>query len=233
MQKKILALAAFTLLFTSNHLLAQSHKYDDWEFNYTVQALLGAVKYDDLDIDVDESNDRKSADLSVIPQLGGAWGTLPKGDRIQIGLETTFLFGFRSKDVDYIVISSGLRARISTDLWIIDFAGGPYINIFLDEGKKFRLYAGAGPLLMYADYDADDDREIELPDDINEDTNDDNESAFGFGVYARTGFEFRVHERGTLGMGIRANYVELDLSDVGGTSDMTGFAGFVTYTAGF
>jgi hypothetical protein len=220
-------------MLTSNILFAQNHKYDEWDFNYTVQALLGAVKYENLDIDIEGTNERESADLSILPQLGGAWGTLPKGDRVQIGLETTFLIGFRSKDVDYIVISSGLRARVSTDLWLVDFSGGPYVNIFLDKGKKFRLYAGAGPLLMYADYDADDDRDIDALDDINEDTGDQSESAFGVGVYARTGFEFRVHERGTLGMGIRANYVELDLSSVGGSSDMTGFAGFVTYTAGF
>ena len=233
MRKNRWARIAALLLFTASGLLAQDHKYDEWDFNYTVQALLGAVKYDNLELDIEGTNRRETADLSLIPQLGGAWGTLPKGDRIQIGLETTFLIGFRTKDVDYIVISSGLRAKISTDLWIVDFSGGPYMNFFLDPGKKVRLYVGAGPLLMYADYNADDDRDIELPDNINEDDGDQDESAFGVGVYARTGLEFRVHQRGTLGMGIRANYVKLDLSDVGGTSDMTGFAGFVTYTAGF
>ncbi len=62
----------------------QHSKYDTWDQNYTVQALLGAVKYDDFEFNnTDGSGDPIETDLSSIPQLGGAWGTLPKGDRFQ------------------------------------------------------------------------------------------------------------------------------------------------------
>lgn len=206
---------------------AQTHKYDEWDENYTVQALLGAVRFEDLEFKVEEGQ-TQTADLSTIPQIGGAWGTLPKGNRFQYGLEATFLFGFRTKDLEYLIInSSGLRAKVSTSLWMFDLAGGAYVNLFLDPGKKIRLYGAAGPLLMYADYDADKEYSDDSPD---EDTS---ESAFGIGVYARSGIEFRVHERGTLGLGARATWADVDFSDVGGTTDMKGIAGFVTYTAGF
>jgi len=211
---------------------AQHHKYDDWDENYTVQALLGTVKFEDLEFDVEETGQTKKADLSTIPQLGGAWGTLPKGDRFQYGLEASFLIGFRTKDVEYLVISSGLYAKVSTSLWMFDLAGGPYVNLFLDKNKKVRLYGAVGPLLMYADYDADKEYDDDTPDDdtLDEDTG---ESALGVGVYARAGIEFRTYERGTLGMGVCGTYSDIDFSNVGGTTEIKGIAAFVTFTAGF
>ncbi|VGO21342.1 outer membrane beta-barrel protein [Pontiella sulfatireligans] len=224
------ALVAVILLSSSAPLFAQGlHEYDEWYENYTVQALLGAMKFDDLKIDVEGSGTQEKADLSTVPQVGGAWGTLPLGNRIQVGLEATFLVGWRTDNIEYIEINSGLRARVSTSMWMFDLAGGPYINLFLDEGKRVRVYGAAGPLLMYANYDADKDYDG----DNSYDENDDSESAFGFGAYGRAGIEFRIHERGMLGMGARILYANLDLSDVGGTTDVKGIAGFVTYTAGF
>jgi hypothetical protein len=203
----------------------QYSEYDTWDKNYAVQALLGAMKFDDLEFEV-EDGQKEEADLSTIPQLGGAWGTLPKGDRFQYGLECSFLMGFRVKDLEYLVINSGLRAEVSVSLWTFDLAGGPYASLFLDKGKKVRLYGGAGPLMMYADYNSDKD----LSDDT---TDDEDESAFGVGVYARAGLEIRMYKYGMLGMGVRSIYADIDFNEVKGTSDVRGIAAFVTFTAGF
>jgi hypothetical protein len=93
----------------------QYSEYDTWDKNYAVQALLGAMKFDDLEFEV-EDGQKEKADLSTIPQLGGAWATLPKGDRFQYGLECSFLMGFRVKDLEYLVINSGLRAEVSVSV---------------------------------------------------------------------------------------------------------------------
>ena len=216
-------------VLTAASAQAQYSKYDTWEQNYTVQALLGAVKFDDLEFEnADGSGEAITTDMSTIPQLGGAWGTLPKGERFQYGLECSFLLGFKFDEVNYASIGgSGLHVSISTSMWMFDFAGGGYASLFLDKNQKFRIYAAGGPLMVYADY-----RSEREESGTGSGAYDSNESAFGLGLYARTGFEFRIHEKGMLGLGVRGSWSSVDFSDVGGNSDLSGIAGFVTYTAG-
>jgi hypothetical protein len=226
-EKPILAMfaaAAFSL--TSS---AQYHKYDVWDENYTVQGLLGAVQYENLKFDAPNSGGQTEVDVSILPQIGGAWTTLPIGDRFQVGLETTFLLGFRFDKINYIYAGSGgTYISLSTSMWMFDFSGGAYANFFLDQGKKVRLYVGGGPLMAYAAY-----RTESQYDDGTTPTETDNESAFGIGAYARTGIEFRVQERGTLGVGVRGSWSSVDFTQFGGSSELVGIAAFVTYTAGF
>jgi opacity protein-like surface antigen len=165
-------------------------------------------------------------DMSSIPQLGGAWGTLPKGDFFQYGLECSFLLGFKFDEVNYASLGGGANISISTSMWMFDLAGGPYVNLRLTD--NLRVYGGIGPLMVYADYQS----EREETGGTEDGTYDNSESAFGLGAYARAGFEFRIHQQGMLGLGVRGNWSDVDFSDVGGTSDISGIAAFVTYTAG-
>ncbi|MCF7817217.1 MAG: hypothetical protein K9M54_04985 [Kiritimatiellales bacterium] len=224
-----LAIAGLAAGLISTSARAQYHTYDVWNENFTVQALLGAVQFDNLKFKVSDSTTPEEIDLSLIPQLGGAWGTLPKGDRLQYGLECSFLLGFMADKVNYIYLGGGgARASISTSMWMFDLAGGVYANLFLDKSKKVRLYGGAGPLMVYADYQND-----TAYDDGTTPADNTNETAFGVGVYARTGIEFRIYEQGMLGMGARGSWSSVDFSDVGGSSDLVGLAVFVSFTAGF
>ncbi|MCF7849626.1 MAG: hypothetical protein K9M45_12310 [Kiritimatiellales bacterium] len=203
----------------------------DWDDPYTIQALLGAMKFKDLQFEEtsEDGTVTVETDTSLIPQLGGDWATLPKGGIIQYGLECSFLLGFQVDEVSGRAGGGGLYVKVESSMWMFDLAGGPYLNIPL--GGWGRIYGGAGPLLMYIDYDVE--REEEDTGTGNEETYSDSESAFGVGVYARAGVEFRVHERGYLGVGARGVWVSIDLSSVGGTDDISGIGGFVTYTAGF
>lgn len=230
MKTKIPAmLPALALLLSASASQAQYSKYDSWEENYTVQALLGAVQFENLKFQVEDSATPEEVDMALLPQLGGAWSTLPKDGPFQVGLEASFLLGFRFDDINYLSAGgSGLYVSLSTSLWMFDIAGGAYANLFLGEAKRLRLYVGGGPLLVFADYDAEKEySDTTTPD---EDTGD---SAFGIGVYARTGFEFRIHQKGMLGLGARGTWSDVDFSDVGGESDLVGLALFATYTAGF
>lgn len=228
MHKQKIILAGFAALLLSTSTWAQEHKYDTWEENYTVQALLGAVKYEDLKFDNTDGTDPIEVDMSLIPQLGGAWTTMPQGEKFQYGLECSFLLGFKFDKVNYLSAGgSGLHVSISTSMWMFDLAGGGYANYWLTD--SIRLYGGAGPLMMYSDYRSEREEEGGAEDG----TYSDNESAFGIGLYTRTGIEFQVHQHGYLGAGARWNWSSVDFSDVGGTSDLSGIAAFVSYTAGF
>ena len=137
--------------------------------------------------------------------------------------------GIRFDEINYIsTTGGGIRISLKASIWTFDLAGGLYANLFVDKGRKVRIYAGAGPLMNFASYRT----ESEYDDDVTP-TETESESAFGVGVYARTGLEFRVHYRGTLGMGARGTWASVDFTEYGGSSDLVGIAGFVTYTAGF
>jgi len=230
MNMRKVVLSVLTTLTLSTAALAQ-YTYDYWDHNYTVQALLGAVQFENLKIDDDSGNgDPAEIDLALIPQFGAAWGTIPKGNRFQYGLEASFLLGVRFDDINYISAGgNGLHVSISTSMWMFDLAGGGYASLFLDKSRKTRIYVGGGPLMVYADYTSE--REETDPGGV-EEIFDNNESAFGIGVYARAGFEFRIYGAGMLGIGARGTWSSLDLSDVGGSTELTGIAAFVSFTAG-
>lgn len=217
-----LALTGLAALMLAGTAHAQEATYDTWENNYIVQALLGAVQYENLKLDVDGGE--AEVDLSIIPQLGAGWGSTPKGDRFQYGLECSFLLGFMVDDISFWSTGHGTIVNISADMWMFDLAGGPYGSVFLDKKKKLRVYAAAGPLLTYANYRSDPD--INIPE-YNV-----SESVFGLGLYARTGVEFRIYDKGMLGLGVRGSWASVDLSEVGGKSELTGIAAFVSFTAG-
>jgi len=203
--------------------------YNFWESNYSIQALAGAAKFGNLEFDMPDSSESKTVDLSLIPQIGGAWGTRPWGKgALQFGLEATFLFGFQVDEINYITAGgSGLRVSIDASMWMFDLAGGAYMNYFIGKNRNVRLYVAGGPLLIYSDYQVDRDYADATQDDESE-----SESAFGLGIYARTGLEFRIYEYGMLGLGIRGNWANLDFTEVGGSSDLSGLAAYITFTAG-
>ncbi|MDF7826125.1 hypothetical protein P4B35_18990 [Pontiellaceae bacterium B12227] len=221
-------LIAATLTISVSVAQAQYHKYDSWDENYTVSGLLGAVQYENLKLNPEDAADGAKVDLALLPQVGGAWHSLPKGERFQYGLEATFLLGFRFDKVNYAYLGGGgAYVSLSTSMWMFDLAGGAYASLFLTESEKVRIYAGGGPLMVFASYRTE--REYDNGDPDQNDT----ESAFGLGLYARTGIEFRIHRKGMLGLGARANWSSVDFSNVGGSSDLTGLGLYASYTAGF
>lgn len=223
-------LTALSILLTASAAQAQYHKYDVWEENYTVSGILGAVQYDKLKFTPPDAaqGETVEVDVSLLPQLGGAWTTLPKDERFQYGLECSFLLGFRLDNVNHVYLGgNGAYISLSTSMWTFDLAGGVYASLFVDKGQKFRIYAGGGPNMIFASYRTERSYDDGTPD------NSGSESAFGLGLYARAGVEFRLQEKGMLGLGVRGNWAELDFTEVGGSSDVVGTAVYVSYTAGF
>lgn len=191
----------------------------------SVQALFGAVRYDDLIIQNANGTASQTLDISTMPQFGGVWSTAPKGEKLQFGLECSFLMGFNYGSVSY---SPSPASNVYTDysLWMFDLAGGPYANLFLGKEEKVRLYASGGPLLSWAWSYSESFQDNLIGSDYYYRNN---ENAFGYGLYARAGFEFRVQPYAMLGLGVRGSWVDTDMSTI---SDLTGIGAFVTYTAG-
>jgi hypothetical protein len=226
LNSKILTTVFFSLSASCGW--AQFHKYDVWDENFTVSGLLGAVQYQNLKFTPPDSAEAVDVDLSLIPQVGGAWTTLPLGERFQYGLEATFLLGFRFDSVNYAYLGGGgAYISLSTSMWMFDLAGGPYVNLFLTKSEKVRIFAGAGPTITFAVYQAD-----KTYSDTST-TESDDESAFGLGLYARAGIEFRVVEKGMLGMSVRGSWANLDFSAVGGETAVDGIGLYANFTAGF
>ncbi|MDF7799709.1 hypothetical protein P4C99_09540 [Pontiellaceae bacterium B1224] len=197
-------------------------QYGEEEGNFTIQALLGGVQYDGLDFTSPDGTN--TTDMASLPQLGGVWSTVPKGDKLSFGLECTFLLGFKFDDTSYYAGNNNIYVSASSYLWLIDFSGGGYANLML--GKKARLYGAAGPLIMLSFYGSKQEYTSGTP------NSSQSETAYGFGAYARAGLEFEVHNGGYLGAGVRCNWSNIDFDAVSNSSDVSGIAGFITYTAG-
>ncbi len=191
----------------------------------SVQALLGAVKYDGLQFESSTGAGSKTIDFSTLPQIGGAWSTAPKGERLQFGLECSFLLGFNFESTDYSPTPT-TRVYVDYDIWTFDIAGGLYANLFMGRNEAVRLYAAAGPMMMPTLFYSDSYVDNAVLDDSYDRSN---ESAFGYGLYARTGIEFRIQEYGMLGLGLRGSWLNTDLSNSG---TLAGIGAFATYTAG-
>lgn len=228
MKAIVLFLVGLAAMLVPAGLHAETYPYDAWTEDYTAQALLGATRFENLKFKIDDSATPREANLSTIPTLGGAWSTLPTGERLQCGLESAFLLGFQIDKINYLYAGGGgLHVSLSTSMWMFDLSGGAYANLYLDTDRNVRLYAGGGPLMMFASYRTDKEFSDSSDDEVS------TESAFGLGVYARTGIEFRIQDAGMLGFGARGTWSDVDFSDVGGRSDLEGIAFFATFTAGF
>lgn len=217
----------FLILFCTT--ISARARDKDWESDYTVQGLLGAAEFRDLHFNINDSATPAEADFSLLPQAGGAWHTSPHGgERFQYGLEASFLIGTQVEKLNYLYLGGGgVRISLSTSLWLFDLAGGAYANLYLDNKQRVRLYAAAGPVLMFANYRT----EKDFSDGSDSETA--SESALGAGAYARAGIEFRIHENGMAGIGVRNTWSNMDFSDAGGSEHLRGTAIFATYTLGF
>jgi len=107
------------------------------------------------------------------------------------------------------------------------YQGAVFAYLATRLGDWGRIYAGAGPVLMYGVMDMDNE-------DI--DTNagtvteyDDRDYALGLGVYARAGIEFTLNYRNTIGLGVRGVKADLDFNDTVGEVDIQGVQAMLTY----
>ena len=123
------------------------------------------------------------------------------------GFETGALFSIDS-DIRHFSASSGSgggKAAVSVELnsFLIDYFAGGYLSF--EPAKWLRLSVGAGPLLIWSQWETDPEASTA------DDAADQSDSGFGVGVYARAGLDLFVTETVGLTLGARINETTLRL----------------------
>jgi hypothetical protein len=190
----------------------QSYRYGHWPRARTMlQGYFGANLFDTMQrsggtLPPIDGSGESSAQMPVIG--GGAQCKLA-GDRVDLGVEAMLGLGWRSSGTAFVSGGSGAVVAVDVGLLLIDLYGGPFVNVFLDE--SVRVYAAAGPLMQWADYEQDG------PDPLNTGAG----TGFGLGYYTRAGIE--ADFGGTLiGLGVRWSQSTIDLSGGQGELDLDG-----------
>jgi opacity protein-like surface antigen len=131
---------------------------------------------------------------------------------LEYGLEVGMLFSI-DNNRRYTSVSSGsdggsINVRFENKMLLIDYFGGGYVGYSFT--KYLRLYAGAGPLIVYGR------KEYEPDDDDYDSDGSEVESKLSAGLYARTGVEFLITDNFMIGGGIRALISGLEFKEPNG-----------------
>ena len=166
-------------------------------------------------------------DMPNMPFFGGIWqNSFLHGDVISLGGEAGILFGFINNTITFYSHNKFI-INVKNKFFVTDLMMG--LNIDIHPTDKFRIFGGAGPLVLYGNIKMDsDDKESDT---YIIETN--SSSAFSFGFYGRVGTDVLLNK--TLRLGIQARYVnaELDFGNQHGTVDMEGMQYMLTFTEEF
>jgi hypothetical protein len=173
----------------------------------SVQALIGAALYDDLSFERSDPGDPDNSavvDLSQTPLLGLAGQYRLTGDQsFEAGFDGALIFSWWDARSETLATGGGTAVIvISREILFTDLSFGGFVATVL--GDWLRVYAGAGPLMLFANGEFGDENGSE------------SESGFGLGGYVRAGAELRIDENSFLGFGGRAVWSEVDF---GGTAE--------------
>lgn len=185
-----------------------------------MQGFVGAGYLDDVtlrqggtDLEID------AGELDNFPVLGGGGQWKLWGERVDIGLEALFSFGWKTNSAAFASGGGGGALAVDVDTLLVDVGGGPFVSVFL--GDDFRIYTAAGPLLQFVDYTQEDSASGIA----------EGSTGFGAGIYARAGFEFRLPNECFLGLGARHARSDADLGSEFGEFDVDSTQVFVSVTS--
>jgi hypothetical protein len=188
----------------------------------SVQALIGAALYDDglrfERSDPDDPTRAALADLSQMPLLGIA-GQYRRAGHPAVAARPHGALIFSWWDASSEVLASGggtAVISISRRLLFTDLSFGGFVATVLDDW--LRLYAGAGPLMLFASGR------------FGDETGSESVSGFGLGAYLRAGAELRIDEHSFLGFGGRAVWSEVELGGTVEDVDADGIQLMLTFT---
>ena len=158
----------------------------------------------EVDEDVPDMDD-KTYDITFY----GAAAQKPfKKDLFEYGFETGANLSMEN-DTNVLSASGGssggtIKVAIDNKMFLFDYFAGGYVAV--NFAKRLRLYAGAGPLLIYGSWEHE-------PDNIYDEFDDETESKLSAGVYGRAGLEVAIIEKLSFGAGIRAITTGLEFDD--------------------
>ena len=188
---------------------------EEVEYPMTLQFMIGEM--------VISNDDPRVSDGDYNLTLFGVAAQKPfYGEMSRVGIETGALFNWKSDTRAYAASSGsgGGTIAISVDInqFLFDYFFGGYVS--LQPLKWFRLYVGAGPLLIYGSWETDE------KDPTTSQVETKSESGFSAGVYARGGIDIIITENFILGAGIRGTKTGLSFNDTVGNVDVEGWQYF-------
>jgi hypothetical protein len=207
-----------------------------------VQAYIGVMELEDqtgeLQSEAGEPVDMDFANLFAIgieveTPLRGS------GSGLELGVNAGGGISWKGSDTEFAgkVDDGGgtVAFRIDNEMLILEGHIGGYLRAHL--GKSADFYLGAGPAIIFAEHDVDDD-DIEDAETSQTGTatiilGDDSASDVIIGYYARAGIEFDLGSGRQWGLGLRYLGGELDFNDTVGKFDLEGLQVLLTYSAWF
>ncbi len=201
-----------------------------------VQVFIGAAQFNEDRMTFekaaeDDPDTITTNDLSTMPYLGFG-GQFAFGEsESHVGLDATLLFGWRSHNSSVTAGNGQAYVKLDTELWMLDLAMGLYAQTVL--GDRWRVYAAAGPLMLFAGYSEDaEEEDLETaPTDTDKESNTDSE--FGIGGYARVGLEYRLQTGAFMGVCVRGVKTNLEFNNTIDDGGLDGVQGFLTYSQPF
>lgn len=190
----------------------------DQAFSSEVQNMMvGHAFYGKMNIE-NTTSDVGGGDFVL--NIFGADGQKPLGgDTFRYGWETGAFFSIDSDTRTWAASggSGGGTVAVAVDVnsVMIDYFLGGYISI--EPNKHFRLYAGAGPLGIWARRETE--PEESAPDYITSSS----ESEFGAGLYARAGLDIFFNDQFGIFAGARITETTLTFEDDAGKVDLEGY----------
>ena len=209
-----LAVAMMSVFFCLHDAAAQEDK----------GPLISHIVYGRLILDTDDlevKNDYYDVDLLGF-DTQQPWG----GTTLKYGLEGGALLSWES-EIRSIVVTGGdggANVAVAADIsaLLIDVYAGVYCSF--EPSKWVRIYAGAGPLVMYGQ------RETETLAADDDKLASESESGLGIGIYGRAGFDVIFKNDIGLTVGARLTRTTLSFDNPVGKVDVEGwefYAGFV------
>lgn len=199
-----------------------------------LQGLVGAAEFDadSLTFRVPSAEAADEEDLSSMPYVG-LFGQHFVSEATRFGFEGGALFGWRSRDTTVLLSQNQARVKIDTSFWMLDLSAGVCLNQRL--GSRWRLYLGAGPAMVFAEYE--EDGELEEGDAADPATaaavDGESVSEFGIGAYGRVGLEYEYYPTASVGISVRGLATNLEFDNAVGSSEVNGVQGFITFTRHF
>jgi hypothetical protein len=212
-----------------------------------VQAYIGVMEIDDqtgeLQNEMGDPATGEPVDIDFANLIAiGIEAETPLRSRdsgLELGVNAGVGISWRGSDTEFAgkVDEGGgtVAFRIDNEMLILEGHIGGYLRAHL--GKSADFYLGAGPAIIFAEHDVDDDdTDAENLPETGGSTivlGDDSSSDIILGYYARAGIEFDLGAGKQWGLGVRYLGGELDFNDTVGEFDLEGVQVLLTYSAWF
>ena len=206
-----------------------------------VQAYLGVMEFEDQTGELqNEDGDRVDIEFANLLNFGidaeTPMNTPDSG--VEWGVNAGASFGWKSGDTRYAGSVGGGGAnidfRIDNDMLLVEGHIGPYVRAHL--GKRVDFYLGAGPAIIYAEVDADEDDDNPGDDPVVSPSGtvvlgDSSDSDVIIGLHARAGVELDLGAGRQWGIGLKYLRGEMDFNNTVGEFDIEGYSLLITYSA--